>query len=58
MGSARISVAEDNIVQEVWHNALGVHQLPDGLEYGFEVVLLGLSPDDDVEGFVHVLATS
>ena len=58
VSSARVAVAEDDVVQEIGDDALRVHQLADRLQHRLEVVLLRLSPHHDVEGLVHVLAAA
>ena len=58
VSSARVAVAEDDVVQEIWDDALRVHQLADRLQHRLEVVLFRLSPHHDVEGLVHVLAAA
>jgi hypothetical protein len=55
LGGTRIAVPEDDVVQPVRDNALGVHELAYGLEYGLEVILLGLAAHYDVVALVDVL---
>lgn len=57
MRSAGVSIAEYNVVQPLWHDALGIHELSDSLEDGFEVVLLWFTAHYDVEALVDVLAS-
>ncbi len=55
VGSAGITVTEDDVVQPRRDDAVGVHQISDRLKHSFEVVLL-LSPShQNVERVVHVL---
>mmetsp|Transcript_13354 Transcript_13354/g.25631 ORF Transcript_13354/g.25631 Transcript_13354/m.25631 type:complete len:705 (+) Transcript_13354:2030-4144(+) len=51
----RVPVAEEDVVQPLWHRALFVHEVTYALEDGFEVVLLGLAAHHHVHRLVHVL---
>ena len=53
-----VPVADDDVVQPVWHDALCVHQVPDRLQHGLEVVLLRLAPHHHVERLIRVLRQS
>ena len=54
--SPGIAVAQQDVVDKVGHDALGVHQLPDGLQHRLEVVLLGLATHQNVESLVDIIA--
>lgn len=36
VGTAGVTVAQDDVVEPVWDDALGVHQVPDGLQHRLE----------------------
>ena len=44
-----VAVAEDNVVEPLGNDAVGVHQVSNGFQNGFEVVFLGLAAHEDVE---------
>mmetsp|Transcript_120869 Transcript_120869/g.386008 ORF Transcript_120869/g.386008 Transcript_120869/m.386008 type:complete len:287 (+) Transcript_120869:1633-2493(+) len=53
---ARVSVAQEQVVQPIWHHSvLRGHKAADGLQDGFEVVLLGLASQHQIQGAVHLL---
>mmetsp|Transcript_66781 Transcript_66781/g.118196 ORF Transcript_66781/g.118196 Transcript_66781/m.118196 type:complete len:269 (+) Transcript_66781:1965-2771(+) len=50
LSSARISIAEEEVVQPIWHHCvLVVHKASDGVKNCFEVVLFRPSADDKVQ---------
>ena len=55
MSGPRIAITQYDVMQPVWHNTFGVHQVPDGLQHGFEVVLFRFATHEDVERFIDIL---
>ena len=55
MCSSGVTVAKDDVMKPVWNNAVSVHQVPDCLQHGLEVVLFWLSSQNYVERIIHVL---
>lgn len=52
---ARITIAKDDVMQPIGHDAFCIHELSDGLQDSFEVVLFGLATHYYVEIFVNIL---
>ena len=43
VGCSRITISQNDVVQEVRYDARGIHQIANGFKYGFEVVFLRFS---------------
>ena len=56
VSSTRIAITKDDVMQPTRNDAIGIHQIPNRLQNGFEVVLLLPPSQKDVERIIHILA--